>query len=61
MAATGSWAEDLNGLLLEKLEHIPEPGTALRIGGYEFEILQTLDNSIRTVRMREAATAQPSA
>jgi Mg2+/Co2+ transporter CorB len=50
----------LNGLLLEKLEHIPEPGTALRIGGYEFEILQTLDNSIRTVRMREAAVAHPA-
>ena len=42
----------LNGLLLELLETIPEPGTALRVGGYEFEVLQTGDNVIRTVRVR---------
>jgi Mg2+/Co2+ transporter CorB len=42
----------LNGLLLEKLETIPAPGTALRIGDYEFEILQIADNAIRTVRVR---------
>ncbi|HTP39588.1 MAG TPA: CNNM domain-containing protein [Steroidobacteraceae bacterium] len=41
----------LNGLLLEKLETIPEPGTALRIGRYEMEILQIADNSVRTVRV----------
>jgi len=44
----------LNGLLLEKLEAIPEPGTALKIGEYEFEVLQTADNSVRTVRVRIA-------
>jgi Mg2+/Co2+ transporter CorB len=43
-------ARTLNGLLLEELEHIPEPGTALRIGPYEIEILQTVDNTIRAVR-----------
>jgi Mg2+/Co2+ transporter CorB len=42
----------LNGLLLERLEHIPEAGTALRIGEYQFEILQIADNAIRTVRLR---------
>ncbi len=42
----------LNGLLLEKLENIPQPGTSLRIGALEFEVLQTMDNSIRTVRVR---------
>ena len=42
----------LNGLLLEKLETIPAPGTALRIGNYDFEILQIADNAIRTVRVR---------
>jgi Mg2+/Co2+ transporter CorB len=45
-------AKTLNGLLLETLEHIPEPGTSLRIGPYEFEVLQTVDNAIRTVRLR---------
>jgi Mg2+/Co2+ transporter CorB len=44
----------LNGLLLEKLETIPTPGTALRIGDYEFEVLQITDNAIRTVRVRPA-------
>ena len=42
----------LNGLLLEKLENIPEAGTSLRIGSMEFEVLQTVDNAIRTVRVR---------
>ncbi|MBS0387139.1 MAG: DUF21 domain-containing protein [Proteobacteria bacterium] len=42
----------LNGLLLEKLENIPQPGTSLRIGALEFEVLQMMDNSIRTVRVR---------
>ncbi|MGH8205274.1 MAG: HlyC/CorC family transporter [Steroidobacteraceae bacterium] len=45
-------ARTLNGLLLEKLETIPAPGTALKIGGYEFEVLQIADNAIRTVRVR---------
>ncbi len=44
----------LNGLLLEQLETIPSPGTALRIGPYEFEVLQIADNAIRTVRVRVA-------
>jgi len=42
----------LNGLLLERLETIPEPGTMLRVGNYEFEVLQLGDNAIRTVRVR---------
>lgn len=43
----------LNGLMLEKLEDIPEPGTSLRIGPLEFEVLQTVDKAIRTVRVRQ--------
>jgi Mg2+/Co2+ transporter CorB len=42
----------LNGLLLERLETIPEPGTALRVDEYQFEILQTGDNTIKTVRVQ---------
>ena len=49
----------LNGLLLEKLETIPEPGTALRIGRYEMEILQIADNTIRTVRVRVLPEEEP--
>jgi Mg2+/Co2+ transporter CorB len=47
----------LNGLLLEKLETIPAPGTALRIGDYDFEVLQIADNAIRTVRVRAVKVA----
>ena len=42
----------LNGLLLEKFESIPEAGTSMRIGQLEFEVLQIIDNTIRTVRVR---------
>ncbi|HKT72727.1 MAG TPA: HlyC/CorC family transporter [Steroidobacteraceae bacterium] len=41
----------LNGLLLEQLEMIPDPGTALKVGDYQFEILQIADNAIKTVRV----------
>jgi len=40
----------INGLLLEQLETIPQPGTALKLGEYLFEVLQIGDNAIRTVR-----------
>jgi Mg2+/Co2+ transporter CorB len=42
----------LNGLIIEYLETIPEPGTSLRIGAYSLEILQTGDNAVKTVRLR---------
>jgi magnesium and cobalt exporter, CNNM family len=45
----------VNGLLLEHLETIPDPGTMLRVGDYEFEVLQTAENAIRTVRVRAPA------
>jgi Mg2+/Co2+ transporter CorB len=42
----------VNGLLLEHLETIPDPGTMVRVGNYDFEVLQIADNAIRTVRVR---------
>jgi magnesium and cobalt exporter, CNNM family len=42
----------LNGLLLEQLETIPEPGTTVKAGEYLFEVLQIADNAVRTVRVR---------
>lgn len=47
----------LNGLLLEHLETIPSPGTAVKVGPYQFEVLQMADNAIRTVRARAPAEA----
>lgn len=47
----------LNGLLLEQLEMIPDPGTALKVGPYQFEVLQIGDNAIKTVRVKAESTA----
>jgi Mg2+/Co2+ transporter CorB len=41
----------LNGLILEYLETIPEPGTALKVHGHAFEVLQVADNAVKTVRV----------
>lgn len=42
----------LNGLILEYLETIPEPGTSLRLDQVSVEILQTADNAVKTARLR---------
>jgi Mg2+/Co2+ transporter CorB len=51
----------LNGLLLEHLEMIPDTGTMVRVGNYEFEVLQIGDNTIRTVRVRAPVSVKPAA
>ena len=48
----------VNGLLLEHLETIPDSGTMVRVGHYEFEVLQIADNAIRTVRVRPPAVVK---
>ena len=52
----------LNGLIIEYLETIPEPGTSLRINDYAIDILQTGDNAVKTVRLAPipAAAAEPA-
>jgi Mg2+/Co2+ transporter CorB len=42
----------INGLVLEHLESIPDPGVSIRKGSYVIEVVQTADNAIKTVRMR---------
>ncbi len=41
----------LNGLILEHLQEIPEPGTSLKLAGYPVEILQTQHRAIKSVRL----------
>ena len=41
----------VNGLILELLETIPEPGTCLKVSGYPLEIVESDDTRIRTVRV----------
>ena len=47
----------LNGLILEYLETIPEPGTSLKLHDHAIEILQTADNGVKTVKV---VVARPS-
>jgi len=41
----------LNGLILEYLETIPEPGTSLRLAGYPLDIMQTTGNAVKIARI----------
>jgi len=41
----------LNGMVLEYLEIIPEPGTSLLLSGYPVEILQTRGTLVKTLRI----------
>lgn len=41
----------INGLLLEHLEDIPEPGVGLKIADYPIEILQVQDTMVKIVRL----------
>jgi Mg2+/Co2+ transporter CorB len=49
----------LNGVIVEFLETIPEPGTTLKLADYTLEVLQTADNAIKTVRVRPPAPTEP--
>ena len=39
----------LNGLIIEYLEHIPDPGTSMLLSNYPIEIIQTTRNAVKTV------------
>jgi Mg2+/Co2+ transporter CorB len=41
----------LNGMIIEYLEHIPDPGTSMLLGGYPIEIVQTSQNAVKTVHI----------
>lgn len=47
-----SGPKTLNGLILEHMETIPEPGTSMKFGEYLVEILKSKDNAVQAVRMR---------
>jgi len=41
----------MNGLLLEQIEDIPEPGVSVMIGDYEIEVVQVQDKMVKVVRI----------
>ncbi|MES9962675.1 MAG: HlyC/CorC family transporter [Candidatus Sedimenticola sp. 20ELBAFRAG] len=49
----------LNGLIVEYMEAIPEPGTSLLLEGYPLEILQTQDNAVRMIRIEPEKRRTP--
>lgn len=42
----------LNGLILEQLQSIPEPGTSMLIHGFPVTIVQTQENRVKTAEIR---------
>ncbi|MET1079898.1 MAG: HlyC/CorC family transporter [Pseudomonas sp.] len=44
----------LNGLVTEALESIPDSAVCLKIGPYRLEILQSMDNRVKSVRVWQA-------
>ena len=51
----------VNGLVLEYLESIPEPGTSLLIAGYPIEIVQVSGNAVKTARIKPGMRRKPRA
>ncbi len=50
----------LNGLIIEYLEHIPDPGTSMLLGGYPIEIVQTSQNAVKTVHIDPSLKRTPA-
>ncbi|HUP95782.1 MAG TPA: HlyC/CorC family transporter [Burkholderiales bacterium] len=48
----------VNGLILEHLQEIPEPGTSMKIANHPIEIVQTQDRSVKAVRIYPVHDAQ---
>jgi Mg2+/Co2+ transporter CorB len=51
----------INGLVLEALEDIPEPGTAVLVAGHPVEIMQVHDRMVKVVRIRARKDAAAAA
>lgn len=47
----------LNGLITEYLEDLPEPGTSLRLNGYQADVVRTRGTSVQLARMRRMPQA----
>lgn len=54
-------ATTLNGLILQQLETIPQPGTELSIGTYPVEIIETSDSGVNRVRVSLPEKDSPAA
>lgn len=48
-------AKTMNGMIVEYLEDIPEPGTSMRLAGYIIDIVQTKGQLVKIARVRPPA------
>ena len=46
-------AKTMNGAILEKLGYIPDNGTEIELGNYKISIVQTKENAIKTLKIKE--------
>jgi Mg2+/Co2+ transporter CorB len=46
-----SGPKTLNGLIIEYMEAIPEPGTSLKLYGHPLEIIHTAESAVKTVKI----------
>jgi Mg2+/Co2+ transporter CorB len=51
----------LNGLIVDHLRELPEPGTTVKISGYPLEVVQTQERLIRSVRIYPRTGLPPAA
>lgn len=49
----------LNGLILERLEHIPDAGTSVLVDGFPVTIVQTQDNRVKTAEIQPRRVRPP--
>lgn len=49
----------INGLIIERLESIPEPGTSVMIAGYPIDIVHTSTSAVKTARIHPALRREP--
>ncbi|MDX2505269.1 MAG: HlyC/CorC family transporter [Gammaproteobacteria bacterium] len=54
-------AKTINGLILDFLESIPEPGTSVLIDNYPIEIIQITGNTVKTVKIAPQIKRKKSA
>jgi len=49
----------INGLIIEHMEFIPEPGTSIMIAGYPIEVVQTSTSAVKTARIYPILRRRP--
>jgi Mg2+/Co2+ transporter CorB len=51
LPTSGRGPKTLNGLIIEYMEAIPEPGTSLKLYGHPLEIIHTAESAVKTVKI----------